>query len=563
MHKLLALLGIAVLLLAALAWQAAAPPTWAQTDATPQPPTAYPGKPLPATRNAYFAASGVCAACHTNMTDLTSGKDVSIDAFWRSTMMANAARDPLFQAGVRAEIMRNPDYREIIEDKCATCHTPMLDYALGAEGQTTTLLDDGLLNPENPDHLLAADGVSCTVCHQIEDVNLGQEESFSGHFSIDTQRPDGSRLVYGPFRPMPRLAAVMQETAGYVPVYGQQVQRSELCATCHTLYTPYLNAEGEIAGEFPEQTPYLEWLNSTYRETQTCQNCHMPFSEGRVRLSVTGGPPRGPFAQHYFVGGNIYVLTLLQKFGEELGVTASRDHFAATITRTLEQLQNSTAALAVQNASLAEGELRFSVQVTNLAGHKFPTGYPARRAWLHVIVRDADGNVIFESGAFEPNGRIIGNANDEDAAAYEPHYDTITAPDQVQIYETIMHTAEGDVTTTLLRGAGYIKDNRLLPDGFDKANADPDIAVYGQAAEDANFSGGGDTVSYAIAVQDAPAPYTVTVQLLYQSVSYRWVENFRPYDVEEAPEVSRFLRYYDTTPNVPVVVSSQTLTVEN
>ncbi len=497
------------------------------------------------------------------MTDTVTGKDVSIDAFWRSTMMANAARDPLFQAGVRAEVMRNPDYREIIEDKCSTCHTPMLDYALGVQGQTTALLDEGLFNPDNPDHPLATDGVSCTVCHQIEDVNLGERESFSGHFSIDTERPEGSRVIYGPFRVGRRMAGVMQDASGYAPTFGEQVLRSELCATCHTLYTPYLNAEGEIAGEFPEQTPYLEWLNSDYRETQSCQSCHMPITEGRVRLSVTGGPPRSPFAQYYFVGGNTYVLTLLQKFGEELGVTASREHFAATITRTLAQLQNSTATVTVPNAVLAEGKLRLTVQLSNMAGHKFPTGYPARRAWLHVIVRNADGQTVFESGAFEPNGHIIGNANDDDPDAYEPHYDTITAPDEVQIYETIMHTAEGDVTTTLLRGAGYLKDNRLLPTGFDKAAAEADIAVYGQAEKDENFSGGGDTVNYVIAVDGASAPYTVTVQLLYQTVSYRWVENFRPYDQPEAPEVSRFLRYYDATPNVPVVVSSQTLTVEN
>ncbi len=561
MSKTWTLLAVLTLLLTIAAWQLSLAPTLAQTDATPQPPQDYPANPLPPERNAYFAGSGICTACHTQMTDMTTGQDVSIDAFWRSTMMANAARDPLFQAAVRAETLRNPDYREIIEDKCSTCHTPMVDYTLGVQGQTTTLLDDGLFNPENPDHPLAADGVSCTVCHQIEDVNLGQRESFSGHFAIDTDRPEGSRVIYGPFRVGRHMVGVMQDASGYVPTFGAHITQSELCATCHTLYTPYLNAEGEIAGEFPEQTPYLEWLNSAYRETQSCQSCHMPFTEGRVRLSVTGGPPRSPFAQHYFVGGNTYVLSLLKTFGEELGVTAAREHFVATIERTLEQLQTRTATVTVQDAALADGALRLTVQVNNLTGHKFPTGYPARRAWLHVVVRDAEGNKVFESGAFEANGHILDNDNDNDPTAYEPHYQTITAPEQVQIYETIMHTAEGEVTTTLLRGAGYLKDNRLLPDGFDKTGAEADIAVYGAAAEDANFTGGGDTVEYVIALEEAQGPFTVTVQLLYQSVGYRWVENFRAYDVPEAPEISRFLSYYDQTPNVPVVVDSQTLTV--
>ena len=34
----------------------------------------------------------------------------------------------------------------------------------------------------------------------------------------------------------------------------------------------------------------------------------------------------------------------------------------------------------------------------NLAGHKFPTGHPYRRAWLHVRVSDPAGRVLFESG---------------------------------------------------------------------------------------------------------------------------------------------------------------------
>jgi hypothetical protein len=42
-------------------------------------------------------------------------------------------------------------------------------------------------------------------------------------------------------------------------------------------------------------------------------------------------------------------------------------------------------------------------------------------------VTDSTGAVIFESGAFNPDGSIVGNANDEDPAAFEPHYTTLTA----------------------------------------------------------------------------------------------------------------------------------------
>ncbi len=51
-----------------------------------------------------FSGSGICALCHSRLTD-EAGTDVSNDAQWRSTMMANAAKDPLWQAKISAEVV--------------------------------------------------------------------------------------------------------------------------------------------------------------------------------------------------------------------------------------------------------------------------------------------------------------------------------------------------------------------------------------------------------------------------------------------------------------------------
>ena len=109
--------------------------------------------------------------------------------------------------------------------------------------------------------------------------------------------------------------------------------------------------------------------------------------------------------------------------------------------------------------------------------------------------------MVFESGAVRPDGSIEGNDNDTDAAAFEPHYTEIRSRDQVQIYESIMVDANGALTTGLLTAVRYVKDNRLLPHGFDKQTADKDIAVLGDAADDANFTGAGDRVRYSVAVE--------------------------------------------------------------
>jgi hypothetical protein len=212
-----------------------------------------------------------------------------------------------------------------------------------------------------------------------------------------------------------------------------------------------------------------------------------------------------------------------------------------------------TAKLKVESLTLEDGVLTASLKVATLTGHKFPTGYPSRRAWLHVTVTDGAGEVFWESGVRNADGSIAGNAADADPAAFEPHYDLITQPDQVQIYEPIMGDHEGQVTYTLLRGAQYLKDNRLLPVGADKATLPPDVAVYGEAAGDANFSGGSDVVTYRVDVGEMKGPFTVRAKLLYEPLSYRFVVDMLA-DGTELTE--RFGGYYWGTDRTPLVVAA-------
>ena len=177
---------------------------------------------------------------------------------------------------------------------------------------------------------------------------------------------------------------------------------------------------------------------------------------------------------------------------------------------------------------------------------------PCRRAWIHLTARDQAGRTIFESGAPQSDGSIAGNANDHDAGAFEPHYTEITAADQVQIYEPIIGDSGGNVTTALLRGVRYLKDNRLLPEGFDKAAAASDVAVQGAA--DADFTGGGDRVRYRINAGDGVTSVSVTARLLFQTIGYRWARNLADYD---AFETNRFVGYYEANANGSVMVLAE------
>ncbi len=507
---------------------------------------------LPTDNLELFAGAGVCSACHTNTID-AGGNDVSFDTLWRSGVMANAARDPYWQATVSGEVALAPDLKDVIEDKCATCHMPMARFEATTQGNPTNIFGVGFDAADNDLHALAMDGVSCNVCHQIEAGNFGLAESFSGNYQIDTDIPKGERPSYGPFPVDENMSLVMQVASGFVPIQSDHVSDSALCGTCHNLYTPYLDAAGEIVGEFPEQMIYTEWENSQYADTQACNACHMPASDGVALLSITSQAPKGPVGQHAFEGGNVFMLTMLALNGEELGVTASPVNFTDAITRNLGLLQTQTANLTLENVNVADGQLQADVRVESLVGHKFPAGFPSRRVWLHFSVLDADGNVVFESGAVGSDGAIVGNANDSDPASYEPHYDVIDAADQVQIYEPILGNTDGAVTTTLLRAAAYLKDNSILPLGYDSASAPADVGVYGVATDDANFAPGGDQVQYVVDLGDAAGPYTVKVELLYQSIGFRWADNFRE---DDTPEAAQFLQFYDAMENWSVLVAA-------
>jgi len=121
-----------------------------------------------------FTHSDDCVACHNGLST-PSGEDVSIGSTWRATMMANSARDPYWQAGVRRETIDHPRHAAAIQDECAACHMPMSTRIERADGGTGRVFDHLPLAAGETSalHRLASDGISCTVCHQIAPERLG------------------------------------------------------------------------------------------------------------------------------------------------------------------------------------------------------------------------------------------------------------------------------------------------------------------------------------------------------------------------------------------------------
>lgn len=491
----------------------------------------------------HFQTSDRCFACH-NLLQTASGEDVSIGFDWRASMMANSSRDPYWQGSVRREVMDHPESKAEIEDECSVCHMPMARYEAKLNGKKAEVFSNLPFDNSHPGGNLAIDGVSCSLCHQISKEKLGTRESFVGGFVIDALKPYGQKPVYGPYKIDEGHVRIMRSSSdGFRPTEGEHIRSSELCATCHTLITKALGPGGQEIGNLPEQVPYQEWLHSDFKDKQSCQSCHMPLVKENAPITRVLGKAREGVSRHVFVGANFFMQRMLNRYRGDLGVWALPQELATAADRTVQYLQNQTARISIERVDVTGGRLETEVTVQNLGGHKFPTGYPSRRTWLHVTVKDRTGAVVFESGAINPDGSITGNDNDADSLRVEPHYSEITSVDQVQIYESVMADRNGAPTTGLLNAIRFMKDNRLLPAGFNKQSAGAEIAVHGEAASDPDFVGGSDKVRYSVPTGSAQGPFQIEAELRYQPTAYRWADNLAKY---AAPEPKRFAQYYNT-----------------
>jgi len=513
------------------------------------------GPVRPEAANEVFATGDGCAMCHSSSPGSNAmrnglGDDVSPHELWQGTLMANAFKDPYFHAQLQKESEAAGDLAQPTQSLCLRCHAPMAHHSARIAGNPGPHLAQVADDP------LAEDGVSCTMCHQIKPDGLGTEKTFGGRPVIGRDRE-----IFGPYAdPAP---GPMRMHSGYTPVHGPHMKTSAHCATCHTLTTHH-------AGKaFPEQTPYFEWRNSAYSdeqgataESKTCQQCHMARTGAtRIARNPMGRdfliPVRDDYAAHAFVGGNAFILDMLRVNREELGVKAPAAALARMAAATRRQLGESTATIEIGALQAGPETLDFEVNVYNHTGHKFPTGYPARRAWLQVQVRTGDG-VVFETGAYDKDGRLTGVENELGL----PHVDVVTKSSDVVVYELLGHDEAGAPTTFLTRMATRGKDNRLLPRGWraDGPHAAETMPVGTES--DPNFWAGSDTVTFRVPLPAEKAQGAQVVAWLhYQPIPPAWVESLRTVAAEEA---KRFVRMYDAADKAPetVAVATKRLTAQ-
>ncbi len=496
---------------------------------------------LPEGYNDLFAGSGECLLCHNSMVD-ASGASVGILDDWRSTMLANAGKDPLWQAKVSHEGLVNPEHKAVLEDVCTRCHFPVGNHNAHHNMQALYSLAEGQADS------LALDGIQCTVCHQITEQTLG---TYTGNIIVGT-----NKQIWGQYT-SPFVNPMINFT-GYTPAYGQQIEDARLCGSCHTLITNSVDLNGVPTGEaFVEQALYHEWENSDFPAIgTTCQGCHVPSIDDLVKISSRPWwlDSRSPFGKHHFAGANVFMTKLLRDFADEIGVTATTVQFDSTLSRSEKMLKHSI-QLTIDETGRTPDTLSVKLKLQNLAGHKFPSGFPSRRAFVQLVAVVENGDTLFISGKTDDDFNLI-----HENEPYENHRQVINSEEQVQIYEMVMGDVNGDVTTVLERAYVPLKDNRLPPMGFSSIHPNYDtVKIVGLAQNDPDFNKveslegtGSDEIYFNISTSGYAGEIAINATIKYQTVSAKWLEDAFAFSSDE---IDTFKLYYEGADKTPFTVA--------
>ncbi len=518
-----------------------------------------------------FALEGSsnCYSCHAgypNTPGYEDDKKYMPYLTWAGSMKANASRDPLFWAALDVANNDIPG----IGDFCIRCHTPQgwlagrsVKPAEGDPAPVNGALGCGLSgNHTNEDNALNDySGISCHYCHRVDEKGPGQEANNIGNANawVDDQVCD-SLFAVGPCRKGPYNYSDNDEhpSPPHEWKYEPFLKTSEFCGSCHNVSSPEIIENGQLTIAkklvnnglqtdlaMPLERTYSEWKNSLFADLvyrdgleivngdvepylthgETCQACHMPQSHDPNTKACQFNLPgdrQGDLATHQFAGGNVWMpMVIKSAYGDALegNIEGIKELYDETMDYALEMLQNRSALIDIKQVANDGNSATVEVKVTNLTGHKLPTGYPeGRRMWLSLLVEDNNENTVFESGVYDNASALL------------------TEDSQIKVYEAIqgvwnVNNQTCEVTDDKSRKIFHFvknnciyKDNRIPPMGFrgiDNIEIQPVGANYPVVdGVMANY----DVTSYTFSVIGFEMPLNVTAQLKYQTASKEYID---------------------------------------
>lgn len=554
----------------------------------------------------YLEAPNGCQDCHRTRAGMgATAAEFMPDDTWGGSMMAHATRDPLFWAALDIANADMPG----VGDYCLRCHTPVgwLNGRVSKTGQ------GGVIDGANGCHLIGSydererkandySGVTCHFCHRLVEGPPEQSATFgNGNFWIDdsSQCVTETGDVYSePCRGGPyRYTADSEVIAPHAWTYSAFHDRGAICGTCHDVSTPDVKdpATGLIAplktlilpdGQdsavpMPIERTFSEWQQSDFNDVvfrdrmgdgfdfepqlargATCQDCHMANSEDPIAQACTQSAPgvrTGDLPVHEFVGANTWVPLLIRDELADVVGSGIRHRVAdlnRTISRARHMLTERSARIETAVTQPAAGQLLATVRVTNLAGHKLPTGYAeGRRMWLHVTATDAAGNLVWENGGWDPDTGVL--QRDVQTKIYE----TLQGIWNVDGQTCDIEDAQGRKVFHFVLNNCIAKDNRIPPLGFAGAGnveTQPVGHVYPTVAGSAKLVNFDDTAYRIDLPPGATGEITVTATLTFQIASDDYITFLRDQAVERNIEPENTM--CSTGPNRPFDVGPQSKT---
>jgi hypothetical protein len=322
----------------------------------------------------------LCKSCHSKTGDTTSEPYKT----WQGGMMSQASRDPVYRAALAIANQDIPGVGEY----CIRCHSP----AGWMEGRSKS--PDGSDLTKHDMH-----GVSCDICHRLVDPlsNKGKKlvkDPPPGYGSGMMVMAE-NKTAHGPYDDSP-------EVSSHKTVKSDFLASGNLCGTCHDVSNPL--AARDIKTQPPEtygviERTYSEWLLSDFShgpEKKTCQSCHYPAIKGGGKAARhDSAKHRDYLVQHGPVGGSTWV----QKAVLELWDNNEIDEEALLLgIKKAKAFLKTAASLDLSFPNKDNVNLR----ITNLTGHKLPTGYiEGRRMWINIRFRNASGRIIKEIGEYK------------------------------------------------------------------------------------------------------------------------------------------------------------------
>lgn len=446
-----------------------------------------------------------CQSCHAGGVD-DDGKAYRPWDTWSGTMMANAVRDPLYLAALTVANQDTPGIGEL----CLRCHSPEA-WVRGdtSDGFGAMLTDDD------------REGVACEGCHRSIDPSATNPPiDPNGPYAGDSQLFwDPGPSKHGPYD--------NADSPAHATALDPFTSSSKLCGQCHEVDNPAVDLvddqDQDTGIPFPLDTTFTEWSSSAYAsgaQAKGCVDCHMPASKGDLMVSTfpTAMTRHDP-PTHLFAAANVWGIELVKASDAALAQTR------ALAFKQAEDAANATLANAVKveitsapSQALPGDTIAVSARVTNLAGHRFPTGYAdGRRAFLRVEIVDASEKTLAIVGAYDDANHAL-----EQSA-------------ELHVYEAVqeeMRVNGPPIAWHLSKSNHIAKDTRIPPLGFVPG---PTTPIVGADYSDGNggVNNFDDATVHLAIPKSASGELTVRASVLYQSTEAELVDELSKSDTTD------------------------------